>query len=223
MIFYTDLFKAEGGGPEKRSAGVCRQRFAADIEPQGSSFLALLRNWRPLALLCTDYKIPSKVLANRLKSILDKIIHEDQSYCIPGRSIMDSLFLMRDIFDICELCNSTAGVVSLDQEKAFDRVDHNYLFSVLRGFGFGEGFILMVKLLYKGASCMVKMGGGLSRPVPVMRGIRQGCNMSGQLYSLVTEPLLCTIRGRLTGYSLPGFPQSQPFIVSAYADDKHFY
>ena len=61
--------------------------------------LALLKNWRPVALLCTDYKLLSKVLANRLKKVLDQIIHRDQSYCVPDRSIMDNLFLMRDLID----------------------------------------------------------------------------------------------------------------------------
>lgn len=61
--------------------------------------LALLKTWRPVALLCTDYKLLSKVLANRLKDFLDLVVHRDQSYCVPGRSIMDNMFLMRDLLD----------------------------------------------------------------------------------------------------------------------------
>ena len=48
------------------------------------------------------------------------------------------------------------GLVSLDQDKAFDRVDHEYLFNVMSVFGFGESFLTCGKLLYAGASCMVK-------------------------------------------------------------------
>lgn len=80
-------------------------------------------------------------------------------------------------------------ILSLDQEMAFDRVDHSYLFLVLRAFGFGEGFYSRVTLLYQGVQCLVKMGAGLSWPIPVHRGIRQGCPISGQLYSLAIEPL----------------------------------
>ena len=87
-----------------------------------------------MALLCTDYKLLSKVLANRLKNVLELIIHRDQSYCVQDRSIMDNLFLMRDLYDICKLHNIDVGIVSLDQEKAFDRVDHGFLFSTLRAF-----------------------------------------------------------------------------------------
>ncbi len=54
--------------------------------------LALLKNWRPVALLTTEYKIFSKCLSNRLKNYLELIVHKDQSYCVPKRSIMDNLF-----------------------------------------------------------------------------------------------------------------------------------
>ena len=81
-----------------------------------------------------------------------------------------------------------------------------------------------VSLLYRGAHCLVKMGAGLSRPIPVQRGIRQGCPISGQLYSLAIEPLLCRLRGRLTGLSLPGPALSErPPVVSAYADDVNIF
>jgi len=61
--------------------------------------LALLKNWHPVALLTTEYNFFSKCLANRLKHCLSLVVHKDQSYCIPKRSIMDNLFLVRDIVD----------------------------------------------------------------------------------------------------------------------------
>ncbi|KAL7838647.1 hypothetical protein AOLI_G00270510 [Acnodon oligacanthus] len=108
------------------------------------------------------------------------------------------------------------GLISLDQEKAFDRVDHTYLFNTLLGFGFGENFINYVKLLYADASCLVKVGGGLVRPIKLERGVRQGCAVSGQLFSLAIEPLLGLIRKRVKGVSIQGSPCVS---VSAYADD----
>jgi hypothetical protein len=63
------------------------------------------------------------------------------------------------------------GLVSLDQEKAFERVDHEYLFNVM--FGFGERFLACVKMLYGEASCMDNVGDGLSRPVWVRQGVRR--------------------------------------------------
>ncbi len=181
--------------------------------------LALLKNWRPVALLTTEYKIFSKCLSNRLKHYLELIVHKDQSYCVPKRSIMDNLFLIRDVLDICKVFNMNVGLVSLDQEKAFDRVDHDYLFNVLKVFGVGDKFVKLIQLLYTDAACMVKVGGGLSRPFPILRGIRQGCPLSGQLYSLAIEPLLFKLREKLSGFYVSGFSFVSKICLSAYADD----
>ncbi|XP_064843632.1 uncharacterized protein LOC135555246 [Oncorhynchus masou masou] len=181
--------------------------------------LALVKNWRPVALLCAEYKIVSKCLSNRLKEYLGVLIHKDQSYCVPDRSIVDNLFMIRDVLDICKLSDVNVGLLSLDQKKAFDRVDHQYLFKTMKAFGFGDVFLSWVNLLYAGASCMVKVGGGLSCPIPVQRGIRQGYPISGQLYSLAIEPMLCFLRAKLTGFSVPGVMKGPTIALSPYADD----
>ncbi|XDV49743.1 hypothetical protein PO909_018933 [Leuciscus waleckii] len=181
--------------------------------------LGLLKNWRPVSLLCVDYKIFSKCLANRLKFYLGLLVQKDQTYCIPERFIMDNISLLRDVIELSQLNNYEIGVLSLDQEKAFDRVDHGYLYNVLQHFGFGENFISYIQLLYSNAVVLVKAGGGLSAPIPVSRGIRQGCPLSGQLYSLVIEPLLCRLRRNLNGVLIPNGDISSIVSVSAYADD----
>uniref|UniRef100_A0A8D3BRM1 Reverse transcriptase domain-containing protein n=1 Tax=Scophthalmus maximus TaxID=52904 RepID=A0A8D3BRM1_SCOMX len=202
------------------SLPVSCQRAVLSLLPKKGD-LALLKNWRPVSLLCTDYKLLSRALSNRLKNILEIVVHSDQTYCIPDRTIMDNIFLMRDVIDLCKYHNLSVGIVSLDQEKAFDRVDHSYLFSALKTFGVGDGFLAWVGVLYRDAQCLVKMGAGLSRPIPVKRGIRQGCPLSGQLYSLAIEPLLCMLRKRLSGLTVPGslgLDQDFP-ALSVYADD----
>lgn len=57
-----------------------------------------VKNWRPVALLCTDYKILSKALSNRLREVMGQIIHSDQSCCVPGRQIGDIISPIRDFF-----------------------------------------------------------------------------------------------------------------------------
>jgi hypothetical protein len=86
-----------------------------------------LKNWRPVALLCADYKIFAKVLANRWKSHLDSIVHKNQTCCVLGRSITEHMFLVRGELDLSRGSNVNFGHVSFDQEKAFDSVDHEYL------------------------------------------------------------------------------------------------
>lgn len=70
---------------------------------------------------------------------------------------------------------------------------------------------------------MVKVGGGLSRPIQVQRGIRQGCLLSGKLYSVAIEPLLCELRNKLKGFHLPNSSDNMPLTVSAYADDVNIF
>ena len=76
-----------------------------------------------------------------------------------------------------------------------------------------------MRLLYTNVSCLVKVAGGLSRPIEVQRGIRQGCPLSGLLYSLAFEPLLCSLREKLSGLLLTDSSFSNKIKVSAYADD----
>ncbi|KAG7472947.1 hypothetical protein JOB18_022766 [Solea senegalensis] len=93
----------------------------------------------------------------------------------------------------------------------------------LEAFGVGGSFLSWVQLLYSEACCVLKVGGGLSRPIPVRRGIRQGCPISGQLYSITIEPLLRRLRSRLGGLVLAELGQSPPVVVSAYADDVNVF
>ncbi|MBN3281143.1 YTX2 protein, partial [Polyodon spathula] len=198
----------------------CRRAVVTLLPKKGD--LCQLKNWRPVSILCSDLKILSKTIANRLKSVIGTVIHMDQTYCIPGRSIFDNLFFIRDFLTVSDICDFNVGMVSLDQEKAFDRVDHTYLFHTLEAFGFGPGFISYIRLLYSNIFSILKINNGLSQPFPVCRGIRQGCALSGMLYSLVIEPLLHLLRVRLAGWTVPSSPStpsSATVKVSAYADD----
>uniref|UniRef100_A0A7M4G3I8 Reverse transcriptase domain-containing protein n=1 Tax=Crocodylus porosus TaxID=8502 RepID=A0A7M4G3I8_CROPO len=86
------------------------------------------------------------------------------------------------------------GLISLDQEKAFDRVDRTYLFQTLEAFGFGPFFIGALRVLYQDTSSLLKVNGVLCAPFPIHRGIHQGCPLSGMLYALAIEPLQHALR-----------------------------
>ena len=82
------------------------------------------------------------------------------------------------------------GLISLDQEKAFDRVEHRYLWKTLGAFGFSSGFTNRFEALYSQIESVLKINGGLTASFAIKRGIRQGCALSGMLYSLAIEPML---------------------------------
>lgn len=94
-----------------------------------------------------------------------------------------------------------------------------FLFNTLKAFGFGENFISMIRLLYAEAPFMIKMAGSLSIAGKAQRGIRHSCPLSGQLYSIIIEPLLYKLRKELTGLQINTLNSQQPTKLSAYADD----
>lgn len=193
----------------------CRRAVITLLPKKGD--LTDIKNWRPVSLLCTDYKILSKALANRLKYVMDEVLHVSQTYCVPGRSIIDNVSLVRDVLEVSGSSGTDFGLISLDQEKAFDRVEHMYLWKVLEVFGLDPSFIAMFKVLYCDIQSVLKINGGLSAPFSVYRGVRQGCAMSGMLYALSIEPFLHRMRTCIEGLVLPGFNTAH--VLSAYADD----
>ncbi|KAJ4945904.1 hypothetical protein JOQ06_023582, partial [Pogonophryne albipinna] len=188
----------------------CRRAVITQLPKKGN--LQDIKNWRPVSLLCVDYKLLPKALATRLGRAVEQVIHRDQTYCVPGRSMVDNVHLIRDVLEVSSSLGINTGLISLDQEKAFDRVEHSFLWKVMEKFGFSAGFIAKIKVLYNKIESVLKFNGGLCAPFRVCRGVRQGCALSGMLYALSLEPLL-----KLQGLFLPGF--SGGMILSAYADD----
>lgn len=93
-----------------------------------------------------DYKILARVLGPRLHGMIGSIIGHNQIYGVLGRDIADVVLLIQSTY---ERVMSEDGVfLSLDLEKAFDRVEHNFLFACLKGFGFGDEFVGWMKRLY---------------------------------------------------------------------------
>ncbi|KAJ4928837.1 hypothetical protein JOQ06_004461 [Pogonophryne albipinna] len=87
-------------------------------------------------------------LSSRLRKVMDQVVDRTQTYCVPGRSIVDNVSLIRDILEVSGSLGFNTGLVSLDQEKAFDRVEHRYLWKVLERFGLSPGFIAKIKIYF---------------------------------------------------------------------------
>ncbi|CAC5423430.1 unnamed protein product [Mytilus coruscus] len=149
----------------------------------------LLKNFRPISLLCVDYKIIARIMSNRLKFVLPKLVSSFQTCCILGRDIADTTSSIRDLIEIIENDDLEAYLIKVDQEKAFDKVDHDYLFLVLEKFGFGPKFMQWIKIFYNNVNSSVKCNGFLTKYVKLNNSIKQGCPVSALLYVLVAEPL----------------------------------
>ncbi len=155
--------------------------------------LSDLANYRPLSLLNVDVKIFTKALTNRLKQVLPTLIHSTQT-AIDGRKIDYTVHLLRDLIQLANTQNLEAAFVFLDQEKAFDRVNHEFLYRTMHAFGFGRTFLHWVQLLYSNATTRIKVNGFLTPRIPLLRGVRQGCSLSPLLYVLIIEILALQLR-----------------------------
>ena len=136
------------------------------------------KNWRPISLLNSDYKILARIVAGRLSKVLQLLIHPDQSCGVQGRYIGENIVLLNSVFQYSREASVPGALLSLDQEKAFDRVDHGFLFRIMSHVGFGSSFISWVKLLYSGISSAVCVNGYTSAAFFPSRGVRQGCPLS---------------------------------------------
>ena len=153
----------------------------------------LLKNYRPISLTNTDYKIIAFVFARRLQTIIDKLISNSQTAYVKGRFICLNARLILDIFDFCEENNCDGILLFLDFEKAFDSVEWNFLVKSLVKFNFGPEFKAWIKILYCNPIFRVKNNGWVSRTCNLSRGIRQGCPISALLYLFVAEILALKI------------------------------
>jgi len=154
----------------------------------------LLKNWRPISLLNADFKLIGKILAHRMGIILPTLLGPEQT-AVKSRWIMDAVHTVQAVYDAADRDEElTAGILFLDQEKAFDRVDHTFLLLILEKFGFGPNFIKWIMICYQSSKARIKVNGHLSDPFPILRGVRQGDPLSPLLFTLVIECLIIALK-----------------------------
>ncbi len=134
------------------------------------------------------------MLANRIKEVVGSIVSPSQAYSIKGRDITDTICTIRDVVEGMGKDGKGGLVLSIDLNKAFDRVEHSFIEQTMGKFGFGERIQKWIKLIYENAKSCVKVNGILTDPFPLERSVRQGCPLSALLYSITAEPLATLIK-----------------------------
>ena len=117
-----------------------------------------LDDYKPMALLHTELKILARVLANRLQLVISDLIGPEQTFAVKGRSIQKNLHLIREVLEGIE-DDTEAALISLDQSKAFDRVDHRFLATVLETAGFKPEFRRWISRMYHNPQAVVQANG----------------------------------------------------------------
>ena len=146
--------------------------------PKNSNDLKTINDLRPISLTNIDYRIYTKVLANRLRIIADKIIGDHQTCSIKGRRIIDNLNLIRDVISESDYTGFELFILSVDQSKAFDRISHKYLFKLLEHINFGDFILRGIKRMYDNSCAKIVVNNTLCEEIKIKSGLKQVCALS---------------------------------------------
>ena len=141
-----------------------------------------------------DTKFISKVIAIRLKKILNNLISENQIAYLKNRFISEGGRLISGIVEITDLLQIDGILITVDVEKAFDSVNHLFLVSALETYGFKNDFVRWIKLLLKNQESCIRNGGQTTHYFKLKRNARQGHPLSAYLFILVLEIALIKIK-----------------------------
>jgi exonuclease III len=153
-----------------------------------------IKNWRPISLLSNFYKILSRAINNRLKSVVNRVLSRAQKGFTKARQIQEVIINVSENIKRCELNQIKGAMICVDQSKAFDSVDHGYMEKVFRFFNFGDRFISWLKTIGTGRkACVILSNGEKSNIFDLLRGTAQGDCPSPIIYNFCAQILIFKI------------------------------
>jgi hypothetical protein len=148
-----------------------------------------IKDFRPINLVGSMYKIISKVLENRLRGVLGGLLSQSQNAFIPGRQILDSVLIANECMD-SRLRVGTPGVLcKLDLEKAYDHVNWDFLLSLLQLCGFPEDWRKWIHFCISTMQFSILINGSSCGFFESSRVLRQGDSLCPLLFVVVMEAL----------------------------------
>jgi len=170
--------------------------------------------FRPITLLCTDYKLLTKILCQRLLPLLPSVLATAQLCSVQGKSIFDGILAILSTAEELRRRREPGFLLNLDLFHAYDRVCLPFLDRVLDTMNFGHQFRSWVATLHRGATATFLLSRH-SQPIPILFSVRQGDPLAMLLFLIQIEPLLATLTSSLPAISVGAAMES----TLAYVDD----
>lgn len=182
-----------------------------------------VEDYRPIALANFQFKIITKVLADRLAMIASRIVSPQQRGFLKDRHILDYICLASEATNLLD--HKIFGgnmILKLDIKKAFDTMDWNFLLTTLKAFGFSQQFITWIDMILKYARLSININGQIVGFFGCKKGVRQGDPLSPILFCIAEDVLSRGIaklveEGKLSTISGPSRLQTTSHVL--YADD----
>ena len=157
------------------------------------------KNNRGISLLSVPGKVYGRILIERVIENSEGQIGEEQSGFRKGRSCADQIFVLRQLCEKMKQKKRRVCIAFMDLEKAYDRVDREAMWQVMRIYGIGGKVLRGIMSFYDDGRACVRVGGKVSDSFEVKMGLRQGCVMSPWLFNIFMDGVVREVYSRVNG------------------------